>query len=110
MVYDTLKDHAPPHLACAVHCEGSRQQCRVIPDGLRISVLGQVEDEPDSHSDLLRLHGAYDVDGGVVTPIANGLAQLDEAENDSDHDSDCCRDLYRRRKINLAKQAALHRK
>ncbi len=46
MVYDTFKDHASPHLAGAVYCEGGRQHFGVITNGVRIGVLGQAKDAP----------------------------------------------------------------
>ncbi len=108
MVYDTLEDHASPHLTGTVHSEGGGQHFRIVTNAVRIRVLGQAEDTPHGQPDLLRLHGSDDVNSGEVAPISIGLAELSEAEKDSDHDSERRHDLCRHHQANSVKHTAFH--
>ena len=108
MVYDTLKNHAPPHLASAVHRECGRQQGRVISYALWINVERQVKDLSHSLSDFLGLHRPDDVYSRVIPTTAERLPEFDESEHDAENDSNRGNNFYRRNQIRSIEEAIFH--
>lgn len=100
LVDDPLEDHRPPHFAGAIHGESSVERVGVAADELRVCIVRKPEHALNGLANLLRLHGAHDVDRRQVAPVAHRLTDFGETEDHAEHD--------RRRRCDVQRHARIH--
>ncbi len=87
VVDDSLEHHGPPHLAGAVNGKRSIQECRIVPDHLRLDPVREGKNVAHRLPDFLGLHCPHDTHRRGVATVATGIPELDDGE---DHTCENC--------------------